>query len=328
MVDLTELNLKVNIPKLLTKLGAEPRSIRKLRGNDYRCPCFWRGGDNQNGCGVTYHSKRKKWLVTDFTHHTFGNTDIIDFVKKLNNCSFKEALEFIQQCAGKELQDDGRYNNEYEYKEKVINKNVLELFDYGLHPYLKQRGYTPEVANYFGLGYSAIGELIDRIIIPVVNEDGKLVAIQGRTFVDDEPRYLYLDGSGTQAKETLYNLYVARKYIKEKGYVIVVEGATSVWRAYQYGLKNVVATLSTSVTDRQLKLLKELNVKIIIAFDFDKETQAGQYATIKLASRLRKENFKCGCYSFNLGKLGLEGAIDDLSPSEVAKALKTINKLF
>ena len=327
MVDIVELNKKINIPVFLTKLGADPRSIRKLRGNDYRCPCFYRGGDNPNGLGITYHSKRQRWLITDFTHHTFGNSDIIDFAKKVANISFKEALELIQQCIGDKLIDDGRYCNKYEYKEKIIPNTVLELFDYGLHPYLHNRGYTPEVANHFGLGYSTVGELIDRIVIPIVNENGKLVAIQGRTFVDEEPRYLFLDGSGGQAKETLYNLYNAKKVIQEKGYVIVVEGAMSVFRAYQYGLKNVVATLSTSVTENQLRLLKQLNVKIILAFDFDTETQAGQLATIKTAKRLRELGVS-GVYTTNIGQFGLEGAIDDLTPSEVAKALKTIKKLF
>lgn len=326
--EIKELNTKINIPLFLTKLGADPRSIKKLRGNDYRCPCFWRGGDNPHGCGITFHTKKEKWLLTDFLHNTFGNVDLIDFAMKVSHCSFGKAIELLKECANGELDGCNGYSKEYEYKEKVIHPNVLELFDYGLHPYLHQRGYTPEVAHHFGLGYSAIGELIDRIVIPIVDEKGKLVAIQGRTFVNEEPKYLYLDGSGTQAKETLYNLYVAKKHILQKGYVILVEGAPSVWRAYQYGIKNVVATLSTSVTERQLSLLKALNVKIIIAFDFDIETQAGQYATLKLAKRLKESNFQNGVYTFNLGLLGLSGAIDDLSIEDTAKALKSIKKLF
>lgn len=329
MADVKEVNKKVDIPLLLTKLGADPRTIKKLRGNDYRCPCWYRGGNNPHGLGITFHSEREKWLCSDFTHKEFGNLDLIDFMKHYFNHTFKTALELMEQCSGKELNSSNNvYSSTYEYQLKTINKNVLELFDFGLHPYLKERGYTPQVIQHFGIGYSAIGELIDRIVIPIVNEDGELVAIQGRSFVNEEPRYLYLDGSGSQAKETLYNLFPAKKYIQEKGWVMVVEGATSVWRAYQYGLKNVVATLSTSVTDRQLQLLKSLNVKIVIAFDFDNDTQAGQLATIKLAKKLKELNYQKGVYTLNIGSLGLSGAIDDLTYSEAKQALKTIKKLF
>ena len=329
LADIKELNRKVNVPLLLTKLGADPKTIKKLRGNDYRCPCFFRGGDNLHGCGITFNSTKGKWLLTDFTHKEFGNIDFPDFMRRYFNYDFKTSLDIMEQCIGEEIKDSNNvYGGTYEYQLKTISKSVLELFEYGLHPYLKERGYTPQTIQHFGIGYSAIGELIDRIVIPIVNEDGELVAIQGRSFVNEEPRYLYLDGSGSQAKETLYNLFPAKKYIQEKGWVMVVEGATSVWRAHQYGLKNVVATLSTSVTDRQLQLLKTLDVKIVIAFDFDEDTQAGQMATIKLAKRLKELNYQKGVYTLNIGSLGLSGAIDDLTYSEAKQALKTIKKLF
>lgn len=327
--EIEELNKKLDVPYFLVKLGAEKHTIKKLKNGDYRCPVFTRGGNNPHGMGITYHTKRKKYLFTDFTHGTFGNIDAIDFAKRAGGYTFQQALELMKECSGKELKEsDSTYSSTYEYQLKTINKNVLELFDYGCHPYLKERGYNPQTIQYFGIGYSAIGELIDRIVIPIVNENGELVAIQGRSFVNEEPRYLYLDGSGSQAKETLYNLFPSKKYIKEKGWVMVVEGATSVWRAHQYGLKNVVATLSTSVTDRQLQLLKSLDVKIVIAFDFDEDTQAGQLATIKLAKRLKELNYQKGVYTLNIGSLGLSGAIDDLSITEAKQALKTIKKLF
>lgn len=329
MADITSLNKKLNVPLFLTKLGADPSTIRKLNGNDYRCPCFHRGGDNPHGLGITYHAIRERWLFTDFLHHTCGNIDAIDFAVKLCGYSFKKALALLEECSGKELSAaDTSYSTQYEQKDSTIPLSVLELFEEGLHPYMHERGYKPETVKQFNIGYATVGDLIDRITIPVVNEYGELVAVQGRTFVGDEPKYLYLDGSGRQAKDTLYNLYYAKEYIKQKGYVIVVEGAMSVMRAWQYGLKNVVATLSTSVTERQLALLKQLGVKIIIAFDFDTETHAGQLATLKLAKRLKEDNFKYGVYSFNLGKLGLSGAIDDLTPMEVQKALKSIIKLL
>lgn len=329
-IDIKELNRKVNIPAFLVKLGADRQTIRKLKGADYRCPCWFRGGDNPHGLGITFHAERSKWLLTDFLHKTFGNIDLIDFASNYCGHTFHSAVRLLQECASDEIADsDIMYSGSYEYREaKPLSKNVLELFEYGLHPYLHQRGYTPDTALHFGLGWSNVGELIDRIVIPVVDETGDLVAIQGRTFVDDNPKYIFMDGTGSQAKETLYNLFPARRSILERGWVLLVEGAPSVWRAYQYGLPNCVATLSTSVTEKQLQLLISLGVKIVLAFDYDVETSAGQLATLKLANRLKEANFSKGVYTLNIGSMGLEGAIDDLTPSEAKEALKTMKKLF
>lgn len=329
-LDITELNRKVNIPVILTRLGADPNTIKRLGNkNDYRCPCWVRGGDNSHGMGITFHSKREKWLLSDFTHGTFGNIDLIDFAIKFCGYTFKTALKLMEECCGVELRDiNTSYNSEYEVRNYELPNSILDLFEYGCHPYMYQRGYLPSTIEHFGIGYSAIGDLEDRIIIPIVDENGKLISIQGRSFTGDELRYLFIDGTGSLAKETLYNLFNAKKAIQEKGWVLVVEGAMSVFRAYQYGIKNCVATLSTSVTDKQLRLLKSLNVKVVLAFDFDKDTQAGQFATIKTARKLKELGIENGVYTLNIGVLGLEGAIDDLSPSEVKQALKTIKKLF
>ena len=80
--------------------------------------------------------------------------------------------------------------------------------------------------------------------------------------------------------------------------------------------------------EKQLQLLRMMNVKIILAFDHDEETQAGQVATQKVAERLKALNYQKGVYTFNLGSLGLSGAIDDLTHVQTLKALKTITKLF
>lgn len=324
------LNQKINIPSLFIYLGAE--NVRRLKNKaDYRCNAFWRCGDNPSSCGITFNKERKKYLVTDFVHHSCINQDLLDFLTKCCHYKFNDALNLLRKYSSDEYKVKSSEmcnikTNDYEVK--VLPNTILDLFDYGLHPYLQSRGYTPEVAYEFGLGYSSCELMDGRVIIPIVNEEGQLVSIQGRTFTNDELRYKFLDGTGTQAKNTLYNLFNARKYIEQKGFVMLYEGAPSCWRSFQYGLKNCVATLSTTVTDKQLELLLSLDVKIVIAFDYDSETQAGQINTIKLAQRIKSLGFNKGCYTLNIGELGLSGAIDDLTLEETKLALKNIKKLF
>ena len=131
MANVKEVNKKVDIPLLLTKLGADPRTIKKLRGNDYRCPCWYRGGNNPHGLGITFHSEREKWLCSDFTHKEFGNLDLIDFMKHYFNHTFKTALELMEQCSGKELNSSNNvYSSTYEYQLKTIIPNE-RTDDYG-----------------------------------------------------------------------------------------------------------------------------------------------------------------------------------------------------
>lgn len=299
-VEIKELNKKVDIGALLTFLGAPVRNITDLnrRGVDYRVNCWYRGGDNKNGLGITYDFDKEKWLVTDFTHRTFGNIDLIDFMTKHLGISFRKAVDHLTFAAGKENGFESRsieLTGVTEAPKLVrpvpIDPNIMGIFEQGLHPYWQKRGFTPEIAKRFDLGFCSAqyGNLKHRLTIPVTDEFNRLVAVQGRTINDnEEPKYTYADSSqGESSKLTLYNYTYARHYGKERGWVGVVEGAPNVWRAEQYGYKNFCGTMSTSVTDRQLEMLIALKLNIIIFFDYDDPTtMAGQIGALKLAKRL------------------------------------------
>ncbi|QJT70381.1 hypothetical protein [Microcystis phage MaeS] len=305
--EVRELNKTVDIGALLTFLGAPVKSIRDLghKGVDYRINAWFRGGDNPNGIGFTYYFDREKWFVTDFTHKEFSNYDLIDFMTKVLKIPFRKAVDHLTFASGKkngfiERAESGPQapRNPMSIDRPVpINPQVIGLFEQGLHPYWQSRGFTPDIAKTYELGFcmAQIGHLKHRLTIPVYDEVNRLVAIQGRT-IDAEitPKYTYGDGTqGESAKLTLYNYARARYYAKQRGWVGVVEGAPSVWRADQYDYKNFVATLSTSVTDRQLEMLIALKTNVVIFFDFDDPTtMAGQIGAIKLAQRLLQRGVK------------------------------------
>lgn len=304
--EIRELNKKVDIGALLTFLGAPVKNIIDLhrKGVDYRVNCWYRGGDNPNGLGITYNFDKGKWLVSDFTSRQFGNLDLIDFMTKILGISFRKSVDHLTFASGKEngfesrsIEASGVVPLQKLERPVPIDPNVMNIFEQGLHPYWKNRGYTPEIAKRFDLGFCAAqyGNLKHRLTIPIADEFNRLVAVQGRSTNDEEmPKYTYAEGTqGESAKLTLYNYTYARHYSKERGWAGVVEGAPNVWRAEQYGYKNFCGTMSTSVTDRQLEMLIALKTNIVIFFDYDDHTtMAGQIGAMKLAKRLFQRGVK------------------------------------
>lgn len=329
--EIKSLNKQVDIGALLTFLGAPVKNIHDLnrRGVDYRVNAWFRNGDNPNGIGITYYFDKEKWYVTDFTHREFGNLDLIDFMTKVLKMPFMEAINMLTFASGKKNGFEGRSIASSGAKPiqkldrpVLIDPSVMNLFEQGLHPYWQSRGYTPEIAKIYELGFcpAQYGNLKHRLTIPIYDDLNRLVAIQGRTMDDEEePKYTYSDSSqGESAKLTLYNYQRAKYYAQQRGWVGVVESANSVWRADQYGYKNFVATLSTSVTDRQLELLIALGVNITIFFDYDPSyTMAGQIGAMKLAQRLCQRNVKPWIIN-----IGFDAGPADLTPQQFHMSLK------
>ena len=301
--EIAQLNKTVDIGVLFTFLGCPSKLLRPMNKNrsDWRFPAFFRGGDNPNGCAATYNYDDEKFRVTDFTHKTFSNIDLIEFITKHCGHSFQDAIGWMSFASGKEM--DKQINNgqiegvnyfEQELTEPVpIDPAIGNAIQFGLHPYWANRGYTPEVAKQFMLGYYPFnGSLKDRVVHPVFDEQNRLVAIQGRS-IDDNINPKYMFGStqqGQSANLTLYNYFTASMYAREKRWIGVVESANSVWRAYQYGHHNFVASLGTSVTDRQINLLASLGIDVVLFIDHDDdESMAGQVAAMKTAARLKEK---------------------------------------
>ncbi|MEW5800747.1 MAG: DNA primase [bacterium] len=120
-----------------------------------------------------------------------------------------------------------------------------------------------------------------RIIFPIYNQDGRIIALGGRKIADESFGPKYLNSSETlvySKSNSLYGLYQARQFIRTSGYAIVVEGYMDFLSLYQAGIKNAIATLGTSLTLGQVKLLERYTKKAVFIYDGD---QAGISAMLR-----------------------------------------------
>jgi DNA primase len=116
----------------------------------------------------------------------------------------------------------------------------------------------------------------DRIMFPIRNSKGQVIAFGGRILDKGEPKYLNSPETTIFKKgQTLYGLFEGRKAIREMGYALVCEGYMDVVALAQLGFANAVATLGTACTSYHVQALMRQTEKIVFSFDGDK---AGQRA--------------------------------------------------
>lgn len=173
--------------------------------------------------------------------------------------------------------------------ERGISHEASERFSLGyagsdpdaLVHHLTARGHRSEVLEAAGLivitEHGPRDRFRDRLIFPIRNSRGEVVGFGGRTLVDEPAKYINTPESELFKKRgLLYGLDLARRHIRERGSVIVVEGYTDVISAHQHGSPNTVASMGTALTDAQVQLLKPLTSDVRFALDAD---AAGQAAT-------------------------------------------------
>ncbi|GAB4331586.1 MAG: DNA primase [Calditrichia bacterium] len=120
-----------------------------------------------------------------------------------------------------------------------------------------------------------------RLIFPIHNTAGRIVGFGGRIMKDDPraPKYLNSPESDIyQKSEVLYGLFQSKQWIRQEEFAIFVEGYMDFLQLFQNGIKNVVATSGTALTDEQAKLIRRFTRRTILCYDADS-------AGIKAAAR-------------------------------------------
>lgn len=191
----------------------------------------------------------------------------------------------------------------YNYlKNRGILEETMDEFQLGFAPnlenftaeFLKKKGFDEQMLVKAGLllrrdDNSVTDRFKGRVVFPIRNHIGKTIGFGGRALNDQQPKYLNSAESELfQKSKLLYNFDLAKKHIRKQNEVILFEGYMDVIAAYQAGIKNVVATLGTALTDVQAKLLKRYVDTVIICYDGD---NAGMEASYKAANLLRQAGF-------------------------------------
>ncbi|MDU0463827.1 DNA primase [Staphylococcus chromogenes] len=127
----------------------------------------------------------------------------------------------------------------------------------------------------------------DRIMFPLANAQGRIVGYSGRTYKNQEPKYLNSPESPIfQKRKLLYNLDRARKAIRSNDEMILLEGFMDVIKASDAGLLNVVASMGTQLSDEHIHFIKKLCNHVTLLFDGD---NAGTLATLKTGQALLEQ---------------------------------------
>ena len=160
-----------------------------------------------------------------------------------------------------------------------------------------------------------------RVIIPIENAAGRVVAFGGRALSPDaQPKYLNSPETELFKKgEIVFNWHRARKAAHQTASAIVVEGYLDAIAVYQAGMPSVVATLGTAFTERQIKELWRLAPEPVICFDGDK---AGRAAAFRALDRILPD-LETG-WSFRFGFLPAGQDPDDLIKSQGKDAFRRV----
>lgn len=205
-------------------------------------------------------------------------------VKNIN----AEAVIFFQRC----LRETRGAQEAREYlARREISPEVQQTFQLGYAPdggdallkYLKNQGFsTRELVD---AGLAATGDRGEydrfrrRIVFPIRDEGGRVLGFGGRVLDSSLPKYLNTRETSVFSKgRLLYGLDLARRGVLARGFVVVMEGYLDVITAHRCGVDNAVASLGTSLTREQGRLMLRLTKNVVIAYDAD---AAGVAATVR-----------------------------------------------
>jgi DNA primase len=201
--------------------------------------------------------------------------------------------------------------------------------------YLQRRGFDREIASQFLLGYAPdrwealaghlAGKGLDlelarklglirpgkqergdydlfrgRLMFPIHDSYGKVVAFGGRVLDDSLPKYINSSESPIYHKSrTLYGLYQAKEGMRSSSEVVVVEGYFDLLALQRAGVSNVVATCGTALTGEHARLLKRYAKRVLLLFDQD---SAGRQATFKAMEGLLPEGLAVATVTLDAGE--------------------------
>jgi DNA primase len=294
----------------------------------YRAPNLRRRHDQLQGRCPIHRGQRDDSFRANLSKNAFqcfacqAHGNVMDFVVAMERCSVREAALRIQEWFG--IDGRRRFSGacpcSAAIERQLVRKKEGSNFPLRFaltgvnhtHPYLAQRGVDRATAVEFGIGfYDRPGLMSGRIVIPIHNGKGEVVAYAGRTLDGRMPKYK-LPGGFRKSLE-LYNLH--RAMATGSPTVIVVEGYFDCVRVHQAGLPWVVALMGSSLSLEQEKVLVEQFERVILMLDGD--------GTERLATRTIRAKLLQNCDVLTAA-LSDGAQPDQLSPGAIRELLFTV----
>jgi len=303
-----------------------------------------------HGCEETFKGSIIGFIRGILSNHKYGweksGDKMVSFQETLNFC-----LAFINKDLDKisinhTQKDKNRFvaaikntkNEKDTQNENGITRDIVRKTLDLDHNYYIDRGFSKEILDKYDVGYcSVIGkEMQNRIVVPVYDHDYKyMIGCTGRTVFhmcdkckhyhnnnDNCPNKnaLFLHSKwrhskGLKTQNYLYNIWFAKKYIRETYTVILVESPGNVWRLEEAGIHNGVAIFGSSLSDRQKMILDASGaMNIITIMDND---EAGKKAAEKIKD-------KC-CKTYNIKNIDINHSdIADMSIEDIQNYIKPL----
>lgn len=285
--------------------------------------------------------------------------DHYTFVMEAEHLEFGDALRLLAQKAGVTLQPRTTAEHQSQGRKELlyrINKLAAAIFQKILFEtpegkkalsYLESRQISVDSLKKFGVGFAskrvslqklmvskgvAAADLqragspekfFDRIIFPIYDVLGNVIAFTGRSLGDAQPKYLNSPETQLFSKSrVLYGLHLAKAGIKKEDRVILVEGQLDVIALHQAGVTEVVASSGTAVTEQQLQILSKYTQNFVLGFDGD---AAGVSTTEKVVQLLLKNDLSGRVLSF--GSYKDAGELFEKAPTAWGDTLKNATEM-
>jgi DNA primase len=294
---LNRLKAAIDADRLLESLGFD---IYKSSPSEIRAPCKIHGGDNKTAFRM--NKQTKNWICFSHGCHEEIGYDVISLVMHLLGMSFPDAIRYLENISGINIDDDAAYlefKREKDRKEFIdqmkdnrqvptalVSEEYLKSFRKFRSNFFEQSengGFPAELLELFEIGGGYVDKYgFQRDVIPIRGAEGDLRAYSCRDITGKaDEDYKYLLTKGFDKDKVLYNLFRAKE---ESRTLIVVEGFKSVWKLRMAGYNSAVACMGSMITPGQQNLLYSHAEYVITLLDGD---AAGIKGTIKAIEAMK-----------------------------------------
>ena len=275
-------------------------TIHRESPKELRSECIIHGGDNKTA--FRFNKDKRTWVCfTHKCHEVYGN-DVISLIRAVLNIDFKSAVKYLSHLTGdvgdgidlakakvhREQDEFIRSYDALKVSSRIVNEDALSKFKFRSNSFL-QDGFSNDTLDCFEVGGGYTDSFgYTRDVIPIRDDNARLVAYSlrdtRRGVLDDDFKYILT--AGFDKNSVIYNLNFAKEFARELP-LIVVEGFKSVWRLYDYGIKNVVATMGSVITPGQINLFCQYALNgIVVMFDND---AAGVFGAVQAYKELKSK---------------------------------------